>query len=158
MGRRLSQHSKIIDRRHNAAACQMMPDPIDHHPGRKRIVRSEQALGQLTTPAAAIQWSLVMAGDGRQESPGYHVRRRAGIAAYQQVFILVITLDRCGSRHGFPANRVKQHLATLVVVFQHLTNGLVPVDYPQLRSLGQPLRPEDVKLTAGQLCCTQTRR
>ena len=53
MARRLAGGAEVVGRGDQAPAEQVQPDPVDHHPGRQRVVARAEPGGQLA-PTAAV--------------------------------------------------------------------------------------------------------
>ena len=83
MAGRLAQHAKIVDRRHDARAKQMMPDAIHHHPRHQRIVGRDQRLGQFQPAAPGAGLKLARCRQTLPAAGAEPLARRARIAANQ---------------------------------------------------------------------------
>ena len=48
---RLASDAEVGRRRHDSPAEMVLPDPVGHHPGRQRVIRMRQPIGELESTA-----------------------------------------------------------------------------------------------------------
>ena len=96
MGRRLPFGSKVVRRPHQALAEVPVPDPVDHHPSRERMLRLDDPAGQLQAAAALAGFHGTAPG---VEHLGRHLgsllARIGGIASNENLL-----LDHLSVLHG----------------------------------------------------------
>src|SRR5438270_11159401 len=69
MSRRVTKLAEVTWSVDNASAKMMLPNPVDHHPGRQRVVGSSDGLGQFQPPTTFLKRGLLTGAKNCQELP-----------------------------------------------------------------------------------------
>src|SRR5262245_33191992 len=83
----LSQLTEVASARYESGAKVMLPDPIDHHPRRQRVLWIGNRFSQLQSPATFRKWNRISFTNGREKRPPCLVPLRFLVASNINLYI-----------------------------------------------------------------------